>query len=144
MPNANLTPLSLTAALYIAAAYVAWPMVGRYLGLGGPWVSTMVLVVSTIAGTLIATPQMLKQPLPPWEGLGWMAVVSVLNGIAVYIYSTQTSDKEVPAGAFMAATTIAMVVLGVLAGWYFFGEAMSARKWLGVVFAAIAIWLIAA
>jgi drug/metabolite transporter (DMT)-like permease len=130
-------------AFFAALAFVAWPTIGKYSGASGQWVSSVVLIASTVVGVAFAYPEMRHQPFPSAKGFGLMLVASLINGYAVYMYSMKTADPMVQTGTFMCIVMVMMVVLGFAASAILTDQTVTPRQLGGVAVAVLAIWLIA-
>lgn len=138
-----MTAVNMLWAFLIATAFVGWPIIGKYAGAGGQWVTTTVLVGSTLVGIGFSLPALRQQPLPSFTGFALMMIAGLVNGYAVYEYSLKTSDSAIPTGTFIAVMTIMMVVLGMASSAVLTHETVSLRQMGGVALAVLAIWLIA-
>lgn len=136
-------PTYLFSAWLAATAFVAWPIVGKYSGIGGHWVNIVVLSGSTLAGIAMAYPQVRGEPLPSFRGLGVVLLAALANGAAVYLYSLKTSDPNVPTGSFIVTVTLMMVVMGFLLSVILTGQHATPRQLAGLALAVFAVWLIA-
>lgn len=69
--------------------------------------------------------------------------ISIVNGIAVCLYSIKVTDPQIPTGIFVVVMLVMMVILTPVNSWFFNGETITVRQLCGVALALPAIYLIA-
>lgn len=119
-------------ALAIGSAYAAWSIVGKSLHLTGPWVTIIVLIGTAVGGLGMAYNDAKTEASPTFTAISILFIVSLLNGIGVYLQATKVVDVKIPTVNFIMTIIVTMVVMTSLFNWALNGEALSPRQWIGV------------
>jgi len=122
---------------------VAWPVLGKYSGASGAWITIVILVGSAIGGIGPAFPETRGQVMPTTTAFGWLLLAGLVNGVAVYFYAVKAADPQVPTGPFIMTLIVLMVMLTPLFNYLLNGDVLSVRQWLGLGMALLAIFLLA-
>ncbi len=120
-------------ALFIASAFVAWPILGKWSGAGGAWTSNVVIVASLITSVVFTYRQMAEEALPSWTAFVVLAVAGLINGLAVLMYSNRTATADAQTTIFMAVVMTLMVVLTPIANRLLNNEQITLTQGLGFV-----------
>ncbi len=129
-------------AVFIALMFVGWPILGKYSGASGAWVSTLVVAGSLVTTAAFSFTQLTSGPNFTTKGLILLLLAGAANGFAVYVYSNKAVDPTVPTGAFMVLIFLLMVVFTPVMDYAFNGTTFSGRQWLGMFTAALAVYLL--
>lgn len=143
MNTPTLTLEHLLNAFGIASAFVFWPVIAKYSGASGAWVTVMALVGSAIGGAAIAYPTMKGYPIPGAKAISLLLFAGVINGIAAYFYAMKAVDPMVPNVIFIMMVVIMMIVVAPIFGYFLNGDVLSAKQWAGLGTAILAIYLLA-
>jgi drug/metabolite transporter (DMT)-like permease len=138
--------MNLSTAMWawgLASAFTLWPMIGKSLQVSGPWVSAIVILMSTVAGLGLAYGDMHAAPVPDIKKILILCAAGILNGAAFYYYGVKANDPAVATGQFAMALILMMVIMTAVFDWVFNGTVLTSQQWLGLGLAIVAIWLIA-
>lgn len=124
----------------IALGFVMWPIIGKYSGIGGAWVGTMIST-GTLAAVVALSSRSTTQS-PSARAIFILLAVGIINGASVYFYSMRTSDTQISTSAFVVMTCIMMVIWAPLIDWALNGTVPSASHVAGFGTAAITIYLL--
>lgn len=129
-------------ATFIAAAYAIWPILGKWSGASGQWVTTTVVASSVIPVIALSASSMAKSPINNWKAFVLLTIAGIINGFAVYIYGMKATDEKVPTGIFIMTVATMTFVLSPLFAWGLNGETLSTRQLFGILTAGIAVYLL--
>lgn len=129
-------------ALGIAAVYAVWPIIGKYSGASGAWISSLVVIGTLLSTGGLSYVGLTEGRFPTIKAIILLIIIGIVNGAAVYFYSMKTSDPNISTGAFIVLVTIFMVVMAPFLDLAFNGSAISLRQWGGIVVAAVAVYLL--
>lgn len=133
---------SLLIALFCAAGFVSWPIVGHYSKASGTWVGTVVLVVTAAMVMLLSARQLGDSELPTPKALVLLAVAGAINGVACYLFASKTSDPTMHASVFVVMVSVGMVICAPLFDAVLNGVVPTARHLAGFCLAVITIYLL--
>jgi drug/metabolite transporter (DMT)-like permease len=137
---ANMSTNDILAAVFIALGFTIWPILGRYLQIGGAWTVTIITTASTLV-TIFFVRRGLT-PVPPLKSAVILIAAGVVNGIAMYLYIGKTSNQKMSTAAFMVMVSVFMVTCAPIIDWGLNGTSPDHYKILGFICAACAIYLL--
>jgi len=133
---------TISIALFIAFGFVGWPIVGSYSRVCGGWVGTVVLTSTAITVAMFSFRQLNSIPVPNTKAMILLLVAGIINGLAVYLYSSKITDTNVPAAVFVVMVSILMVVVAPLLNWLLNDAVPNFQQTLGFGFAIVAIYFL--
>lgn len=143
MMNASvLSPAHILWAFGIGTVFVFWPVLGKYSQVSGAWVTTIVIVGSTIASIGFSYSS-LNGPMPTLGASGILLIAGMMNGAAFYLHSIRVTDPRIPTGPYIMAVIITMVVMTPLFNYLLNGVMLSVKQWLGLGAAILSVILLA-
>jgi len=98
----------LTAAL-IGIAYSSWPVVGKYVQVGGGWVAVIVISGTALPMLLLSASQISTDSVPNWRAMMLLFLFAVLNGVAQFMHSQRAADPLIQIGVFSMIVYVVMV-----------------------------------
>ena len=144
--SVSVTVMTFANALWafgIAAAFVFWPTVAKYAQATNAWTTAVVLISTALGGVALSYPTTRIQDLPSAKSFAFLLLAGLLNGMAVYFYTTKAIDPTTPTTVFVMTVTTAILVVAPVFGYVLNGEVLSAKQWLGLGFALLAIFCFA-
>jgi len=72
----------------------------------------------------------------------FILIAGIINGIAVYLYSSKTTDPHISTGIFIVTVCVSMAVFAPLIDWILNSKTLSLQQGMGVLFAALSIYLL--
>lgn len=132
----------LLRALFISVGFAGWPIVGNFSKASGAWVGTIVLGTTGVVIALLSSRGLISNPLPSYKSIVYLVVAGVINGLACYVYSLTTVDKNIQIGLFVSLVSILMVVIAPLMSWLLNGEIISSKQIVGLFLACVSIYLL--
>ena len=129
-------------AFGIAFAFSIWPILGKASGAGAAWVGTLVVSGSLITTLFFGAKEMVSGPMFTTKALLILVVAGLVNGVAVYYYSSKSIDPAIPTGAFITTTVVLMAMMSPLLDYAINGNALSAKQWLGIGTAMLTVYLL--
>jgi len=136
----NLTTFG--TAVLVAAAFVAWPNLGKALGVSGGLVAFIVIVVGLVVITATSWKDIAGLPTIGMKALIWILIVAILNGLAIYLYAEKAADPKVVTGMFMVTVLILQMTFAPFADWIVTGSIPNPKQIAGLGLAIVAMWLI--
>ena len=137
-----MTTRTLLSAAVVALAFAAWPLIGREARVSGAWMATSIMIGSALSVALLSSSQL--QGWPSSRALWILAAAAVVNGLAVYVYSSSAADPAVDVGPFIVVASVLQVAVVPFLVWVMpGGRAPSLRQAVGFAFAAVAVYLLA-
>ena len=137
-----MTTKTMLAAVFVAIAFAAWPLIGRESRVSGALMATGVMIGSALTVTLLSFPKLTQ--MPTGRALWVLAAAAVVNGLAVFVYARSAADPAVPAGPFIVIVSVLQVAAVALIAWMMpGGRAPTLREAAGFVLAAAAVYLLA-
>lgn len=101
---------ALSVAVMIGLAYSLWPVAGKYLGLSGPWIATLVVTGTAMSAIGLSISELRSSALP----VAWLIVTIVLigaiNGVGSFAHSNKAADPAIKIGIFSAMIYVTQVV----------------------------------
>ncbi len=131
-------------AVFIAAAFVGWPIIGHYSKANGGWVSVSLFGIGTVVVIILSliSKQIHIDSVPGTKAISWLFVAAVLNGVAAYVYAIKASDQAVATGTFVVLVSVLMAVWAPIFDWALNGNAPTLYRGIGFGFAVIAIYFL--
>ena len=131
-------------ALYVAASYVAWPKLGKALGIKeAGLIAIMVIVIALVVNLLISHQEIPRIKTIPAKALIWILAVCIANGIAIYLQAYKTNDPKIPTWIFLDALFAFEIWLAPFADWLTEGTVISRGQLFGLVLISAGIWFTA-
>lgn len=132
---------SVATAILIAVIFIGWPIIGKYSQASGAWVSTIVLLSTTLVAMLFSW-RKLTSSLPTTKAFAILTIAGVINGWAVYLYAQKATDPNVSTGTFVITIAVLSVLIAPVLDWGLNGSVPTAQKVAGFVCGAVAIYLL--
>lgn len=131
------------ACLGIALSWSGAALIGRYLGLN-PYVMTVFITGGTVA---VVSPFLVTQDFTSITmKVGAIALFAgILNGIGLlcqYFIIAGSATGKWELGNTLPIGIVGLSLAIFVGSWYFFGDAMTTQRSLGIVLAVVAIWLL--
>jgi hypothetical protein len=140
--GSHMTSRTLLSAVFVALAFAAWPLIGRASRVSGAWLATGVMIGSALTVTLLASTQLSQAPTG--RALWILGAAALVNGVAVFVYSSSAADPLVPTGPFIVVVSVLQVAAVAFIAWLMpGGRAPSLREAAGYALAAVAVYLLA-
>lgn len=132
------------AAIFIAAAYDAWPNLAKALKINGGLVAVVATAVTLGVISIISHRDIARLGSVSVSAIAWMLAVGLANGAAVYLYGQQAADQNVSTGMFLATVFAIQVILAPLADWLVTRSVPIWQQFIGIGLIASGIMLIVA
>lgn len=129
-------------AVFIAFGFVSWPIIGSYSRVCGGWVGTVVIISTAITVAMFSLRQLSNISVPNSKAMILLIIAGIINGLAVYIYSSKVADVTVPTAEFVVIVSIFMVVIAPLLNWLLNSAVPNFYQTLGFAFAIAAIYFL--
>ncbi len=130
-------------AFAIGCGFVLWPIAGKFLGMNGSWVTTIVVVGTSLSALALASQSAMASGVPSIRSCLLLLIAGVVNGVALYFYSVKAADPLVSTGVFITTVTTVMLVMGPVLGYFLNGETLSSRQVAGLIGAVVSVYLLA-
>lgn len=127
--------------LFIATSFVAWPLAGVYFCIPPVWTGAIAMVVTGIVVPASTWKQLTILPMPTIGIISIFALISVMNGLAIPRYSMRTAELGTSSGSFVAAVSIAMVIIAQFLGYLLPGAELRLNQIGGVFIAAFGVYV---
>jgi drug/metabolite transporter (DMT)-like permease len=114
----------------VAACWGGYPLVARASGYGGP-LGTLVLSLAGLVPILLAVLWQGGVARPPPPALAKLAVAGVLMGCGLLAFN-RLANSRLDASISIPIVDTAMLIVTTLGAIYFFQEAVTARKLVGL------------
>lgn len=128
-------------AIALALTFSSWPIIGKRIGISGPWMTTIVYV-SGLLCVVAYTGKTLVSNACPLRVAAVMAFIGMLNGLAVMVYSAKCTDTTINTSVFLMTVSIVSLVSAPILNYLINKETVSPRQIIGVVVGIVAIILI--
>lgn len=115
-----------------------WPLVMRASGLGAAWVAIMLALGSGLVGISVFK----GTAFPSLNGLLIGLAAGLLNGFGVLAYGKLIGMPEVEMSKIVPLLVVLIGAVGVLGGYFFYGEPFTLRKIIGIIAVIIAAFLL--
>lgn len=132
---------TIALAVLIASGYIGWGIIAKYTKMTGGWVGMIMGITTTVTVILISN-QQLRSEFPPSKAILVLVAASILNGIAVCLYSEKITDPAISAAAFMVTVSVLMAVLTPCFNWLIYGTVPSINHFIGYGLAVFAIFFL--
>ncbi len=133
---------SILMMVFIAIAFIGWPIVGKYSGASGAWIGTIMLIATTLVTGTLSLKEMARSSFPPTKAVAMLIAAGMMNGLAVYLYARKSSSPTVSTATFIVTVTVLMIVFAPILDWLFNGSIPSTRKVFGFACAAFSVYLL--
>ncbi len=131
-------------AVFIAAAFVGWPIIGHYSKANVGWVSVCLFGIGAVVVIMLSliSKQIHVDSIPDTKAMSWLFTAAVLNGVAAYVYAVKASDQTVATGTFVVLVSVLMAVWAPIFDWVLNGNVPTFHRGVGFGFAVIAIYFL--
>ena len=114
----------------VALFWGGWPLVARAAGetgVPGALVLSIAQIVTIAIALLVA-----DRSMPPANALGTLAVAGAMMGLGLIAFNAAASSPLVEASTIIPILDTSMLIVSVIGGVWFFGEALTVRKLVGI------------
>ncbi len=129
-------------AIFIAAAFVAWPNLAKLLGIKPGLVPFMVFVVALVILAIMAPKDIAELRTISTKAMIVVFAFAVANGLAICFYANKAADENIQTGIFLVTIFILQIVFAPIADWLINGSVPTLRQAAGLGLAAPAMWLL--
>lgn len=123
-----------------ALGFGAWPLIGRASGANQAWVTTIVMVISTVVIALAHTSRF--SDIPTRNALLALTFAGLFNGVSMVTYGRLLMGTQFSLSIVIPTILLLMTLITVVGGIAFFDEQLTTSKTIGILFAGIATWLL--
>ncbi len=135
---------TLIVAIFIATIFAAWPIVGRSTGMSGSWIAAIVMLGTAFSASLLTAKELFNTPFPAARPFIFLLVVSLINGLAVWLYAVKAADKNIPTiSTFLVTVAILVMIIAPTLDWMLNGAVPTPKQFTGFVVAVGAVYLLA-
>lgn len=127
--------------LITAIGFGTWPLIGRASGANQAWVTTLLMVISTIVIALAQANKLMTEPLTG-KMLALMTFAGLMNGISMIAYGQLLMEGRFSLSIVIPTILLLVTVITVVGGTIFFGEHLTTSKTIGILLACVATWLL--
>lgn len=134
---------SFCLAVFVAAAYVAWPNLAKPMGIK-PGVVPFVVIIVAFFVTLIMAPKDIAEirTISPTK-LTILIAFSIANGVAIYLFAAKAADPKVQTGMFLVTVFILEVVFAPIVDYTINRVKPSGIQFAGLTLAPVVMWMLA-
>jgi len=133
---------SFFAAMFVAICYTSWPNLGKSLNVNSGLVAFVVVSIALIVVSIISFKDLSGLLLLSRKAVIWILVISIANGLAIYIQANFAANEEVQTGMFLVAIFVMQVVAAPVIDWLVNGILPTTRQFLGLSLSIPALFLI--
>jgi drug/metabolite transporter (DMT)-like permease len=123
-------PTILVSIAAVALFWGGWPLVARSAGETG-LPGALVMSIAQMAAIVLAM-LATERSLPPASALGALAVAGAMMGMGLIAFNAAASSPLVEASTIIPILDTSMIIVAVIGGILFFGEALTVRKLIGI------------
>ena len=128
-------------SVFSALTFAAWPIISRFSGLPGIWVS-LTMSVGTLIAVIVG-----KMFFPGGDAIYTKAIAlgilaGAVNGAGIIAFGLITSNKNWDISIYIPMTFGVMLALASISGIVLLGESLSPQKIIGVLVIIFGIYLI--
>jgi len=128
---------------FVAAAYVAWPNLGKALRVSGGLVAVVVVAVTLLVVLITSHKDIAELRSVSIASIAWMLIFSAANGLAVYLYATKAADQNISTGMLLATVFALQVFFAPIADWLITKSMPAWQQFAGIGLIIPGIYLIA-
>ena len=130
-------------AMFIAAAFVAWPNLAKTLGIKPGLVPFMVFVVTLVVVVIMSPKDIAELRTISAKAFVVVLAFSIANGMAIYFFADKAADKNIQTGMFLVTVFALQMAFAPIADWLINGVKPSMQQFAGLGLAVPVMWLLA-
>lgn len=131
-------------SVFIALAFVGWPIVGKYTKLSSGMMGSIVMLftASTVILLSFFRRELSTELITNYKLVILLIIAGMINGVAVYLYSIKAVDQTITTSIFVVTVSVLMICLAPVLDLVINSTAISIRQIFGFIFAIVAIFLL--
>jgi len=130
--------LSLLAGFFFGL----WPVVARNIGLGSLWIAFLIPVGTLVMVAPYALPGMVAGHIPLTRLIVFGVFAGAINGLGMLAYGRILSNTGLNVSKYVPVVAVISIATAAIGAFIAFKEPVTLQKSLGLIFAAIAVWLL--
>lgn len=132
----------LILALLAGFFFGLWPVVARHISIAALWISFLIPVGTLLIVAPTALPGMISGATPMNRLIVFGVIAGVINGLGMLAYGRILSNTDWNVSKYVPIVAVASIATAAIGAFLIFKEPLTIQKSLGLVFAALAVWLL--
>jgi drug/metabolite transporter (DMT)-like permease len=132
---------SIITAILIALAFGTWPIIAKYSGASLAYTTVIIYGGGLLSTLILASKHLTKEPFCTTKAIIIVGLCSLINGVAVWFYTTKSIDKGINTSLFMVMVSLAGIIVSPVFNQLLNHETLTNKQWLGIVLAIVVVWL---
>lgn len=130
-------------AFAIAVGFALWPIIGKYSGLSGGWVITVISTGTLLTSACFSAKDLYVLPVPGNKAMTLLLTAGILNGFSCWLYTNRIAGIQIEhTASLIALVIIGMVIFTPVFHFLFNGSAPSNKQLVGFVLAVGSIYFL--